>query len=170
MLDGTSRRYKVSLCLPLKPILQTCPPSGGYKTHWLGNLIFEFKRGRIVSRRYKALLCFPLASLLKIIPISLVSELKEHLNLFEYVYDDEDKEWYPEFKKELKNIHNYEYGLAKTKSIPVIEEMILYWSSGWSSFGKKFPRENDSTLQPIVKTFIPKDEEDSNSQKQFNSF
>ena len=100
----------------------------------------------------------------------LLNELKEHLNLFEFVYDNEDEQYYSEVKKELQDIHNYEYGKAKTKTIPVIEEMIMYWSSGWSSFGKQYPKEDGNILQPIVKTFIPDDEDLDSYTKKFNSY
>ncbi|WP_298517035.1 hypothetical protein [uncultured Kordia sp.] len=102
----------------------------------------------------------------------LLSELERHLNLFDDVYDDEYKEWYPERKPELQKIHDAEYEAASTKSIPVIEEMILYWSSGWSSFGKENPNKVEGILQPITKTFVAQDEdgEHNDQQKQFNAF
>ncbi len=102
----------------------------------------------------------------------LLCELYEHLNLVELVYDKEDNEWYDHLKEELKEINLREYELSKQKSIPVIEEMILYWSSGWSSFGKKYPHETDSYLQPIVRAFVAEDEDGkgNDQQKQFNAF
>ncbi|MCH2195334.1 hypothetical protein [Kordia sp.] len=102
----------------------------------------------------------------------LLRELKDSLNLLEDVFDEEDQEWYIEDKQELLQIHKEEFAAAKTKSIPVIEEMILYWSSGWSSFGKKYPHETDSYLQPIVRAFVAEDEdgEANDQQKKFNSF
>lgn len=102
----------------------------------------------------------------------LLRELEEHLNLFDDVYDKEDEEWYAERKPEAQKIHDVEFGTAKTKSIPIIEEMILYWSSGWSSFGKKYPHETESYLQPIVRAFIAKDEngDHNDQQKQFTAF
>lgn len=100
----------------------------------------------------------------------LLNELKHHLNLFESVYDDEDKQWYPEPIKELQDINDFEYGKAADKVIPILEEMILYWSSGWSSYGKTFPNPNNETVRPIVKTFIPEDEQEEGDQKTFNSF
>jgi hypothetical protein len=102
----------------------------------------------------------------------LVRELKDSLNLLEDVFDEEDQEWYIEDKKELLQIHNEEFTAAKTKSIAIIEEMILYWSSGWSSFGKKYPHETEGYLQPIVRAFVAEDEdgETNDQQKKFNSF
>jgi len=102
----------------------------------------------------------------------LLSELYEHLNLIELVYNKEDDEWYDEFKQELQQIQNTEYKAAKTKTIPVFEEMILYWSSGWSSFGKENPNKVEGLLQPITKTFVAQDEDGSynDQQKQFNTF
>ena len=101
----------------------------------------------------------------------LLRELEDHLEcLHEWVYDEEDKQWYIERKKEYQDIHNFEYSEAAHKEIPVLEEMILYWSSGWGSYGKQYPRENDDFLQPIVKTFIPEDEEEQPKQKMFDAF
>ena len=100
----------------------------------------------------------------------LLNELKEHLNLLELVYDDEDDEWYSEPIKEFQEINKFEYKKAKDKAIPVWEEMILYWSSGWSSYGKEYPNPSNETIRPILKTFVPEDEEDENSQKTFNPF
>jgi len=102
----------------------------------------------------------------------LVSELYEHLNLLELEYDKEDDQWYSVSKQQLQKIHDKEFGAAKTKSIPIIEEMILLWSSNWSSFGKEYPSETEDYLQPIVKTFVAEDEDGKNNdqQKQFNSF
>lgn len=102
----------------------------------------------------------------------LLNELHENLNLLELVYDQEDDEWYSESKKEIKEINIYEYEQSKNKSIPVIDELILYWNSGWSSFGKEYQSENEDTLQPIMRTFIAEDEENPNfnSQKKFNDF
>lgn len=102
----------------------------------------------------------------------LLNELRVHLNLFELVYDEEDDEWYYEQIKELQEINNFEYGKAKDKIIPIWEEMILYWSSGWSSYGKEKPNTENEIIQPIVKTFIAQDEEEEeeNFQKIFNVF
>lgn len=100
----------------------------------------------------------------------LLNELQEHLNLFELVYDQEDDEWYSEQKKEFQDLNNLEYKKAKDKVIPVWEEMILYWSSGWSSYGEEYPNPNNDTARPIVKTFIPLDEEEDNTQKTLPPF
>ncbi len=100
----------------------------------------------------------------------LLNELKEHLNLFELVYDKEDDEWYSEPIKELQEINILEYEKSKEKVIPVWEEMILYWSSGWGSYGKEYPNPNNETIRPIVKTFVPEDEKEEENQKTFNSF
>lgn len=102
----------------------------------------------------------------------LLNELNDHLGLFELVYDEEDDEWYSEPIKEFQEINNFEYGKAKEKVIPVWEEMILYWSSGWSNYGKEFPNPNNETIRPIVKAFTAEDEdqEEAKFQKTFNSF
>lgn len=100
----------------------------------------------------------------------LLNELKEHLDLFELVYDEEDDEWYSEPIKEFQEIYNLEYEKAKNKVIPIWEEMILYWSSGWSSYGKEYPNPNNETLRPIFKTFILPEDDEEKSQKTFTSF
>lgn len=100
----------------------------------------------------------------------LLNELEEYLNLLELVYDEVDDEWYTEPIKEFQEINNFEHEKAKNKAIPVWEEMILYWSSGWSSYGKEYPNPNNDSIRPIVKTFIPEDEDEENSQKTFNPF
>lgn len=100
----------------------------------------------------------------------LLNELTEHLDLFELVYHEEDKEWYSEPVNEFVKVNDLEYGKAKDKVIPVLEEMILFWSSGWSSYGKEYPNQDNETFQPIVKTFIPEGESEEDSQKTFNSF
>lgn len=100
----------------------------------------------------------------------LLNELKEHLNLLEWVYDEEDDEWYAEPKREFQEINNSEYAKAKDKVIPVWEEMILYWSSGWSSYGHEYPNPNNETVRPIVRTFIPLDEVGGDEPKTFNTF
>ena len=46
--------------------------------------------------------------------------------------------------------------------------MILIWNSGWSSFGLKCPGEDDSIIQPIMKTFTTENEEIK--QKRFNEY
>jgi hypothetical protein len=87
----------------------------------------------------------------------LLSELKEHLELM-YRDCDEEYGYSIEYGKELEAIETYEYVAAKNKTIPFWEEMILYRSSGWSSFGRKYPGYLESGPHPIVNTFIAEDE------------
>lgn len=98
----------------------------------------------------------------------LLNELAEHLDLFELVYDTEDQCYYTEEIKELQDIKKYEFASSAQKDIPFLKEMILFWSSGWSSFGLEFPRESSSGVHSIIKTYVPDDE--VNDQKRFNSF
>jgi len=104
----------------------------------------------------------------------LLSELGAiSLGLSNHVYDEEDEQWYYEATKEYEEVNIKEFELAKNKDIPVLKEMILYWSSGWRSFGLKYPYPKDGP-KPITKTFIPKDEDseakDEDTQKRFNPF
>lgn len=69
---------------------------------------------------------------------------------------------------EIKQIRKAAYTAAVNKDIPYWKEMILIWSSGWSSFGMKSPRDNGDTVQSIMKTYTPDDVEDN--QKTFNSY
>jgi hypothetical protein len=95
----------------------------------------------------------------------LLEELHSDLNLLEAVYDEEDECYYTESCKELKAIRATSFAAAPQKDIPYWKEMILIWSSGWSSFGLKSPLDNGETIQPIMKTYIP--EGGGNNQKQF---
>jgi hypothetical protein len=97
--------------------------------------------------------------------IYLLNELRSHLNLLEIVYDEEDQCNYFEFRSELKNILASSFAGASQKDIPYWKEMILIWSSGWSSFGLKSPFDNGETVQPIMKTYVPENSE--SAQKKF---
>jgi hypothetical protein len=98
----------------------------------------------------------------------LLKELCKHLGLYKLVYDDEDKCYYAELLEEVQAIFNADYVFDERKVIPNIQEMILFWTSAWSTFGLKLPQENDGTIQPIMKTYIADDED--NNQKQFTDF
>ncbi len=87
----------------------------------------------------------------------LLIELQDHLDLYELVYDEEDKLWYPEPMPILLDAVILEQTKGKNKVIPILEEMILYWSSGWQNYGKEYPYSKDGS-NPIVRTFIAKDE------------
>jgi len=87
----------------------------------------------------------------------LLRELKEHLELM-YWECDEEYGYSIEPGKELEAIDAYEYGAAKNKTIPFWEEMILYWSSGWSSFGRGYPNKCADGPHPIMNTFVAEKE------------
>ncbi|MDO6431524.1 hypothetical protein Q4E93_13045 [Flavitalea sp. BT771] len=97
--------------------------------------------------------------------IYLLNELRSHLNLLEVIYDKEAQCNFIEFGKDLKTILASSFADASQKDIPYWKEMILIWSSGWSSFGLKSPFDNGETVQPIMKTYVPENGE--NSQKRF---
>lgn len=88
----------------------------------------------------------------------LISELSEHLELEQWEYDEEFDCWSVEPKTELEDLYKLEYAAAKDKTLPFWEEMILYWSSGWSSFGRKYPGYSEDGPRPIVNTFVAEDE------------
>jgi hypothetical protein len=98
----------------------------------------------------------------------LLNELKEHLGLLELIYDEEDECYYSEYIKELQYVNKHEYALSKEKDIPFWKEMIMYWSSGWYSFGLEYPRKDNSIIQSIVKANLLDDKD--NNPKTFNSF
>lgn len=85
----------------------------------------------------------------------LLNELKEHLNVSTLVYDSEYDCYDPEFNEEVVKMFKEDYKYNENKTIPFWEEMILIWSSGWGSFGLKYPGENDSNVHLIVKTYSP---------------
>lgn len=89
----------------------------------------------------------------------LINELGGHLGLMYTEYDEEFDCWRVEPKEELENLYKLGYATAKDKTIPFWEEMILYWSSGWSSFGRKYPGYSGDGPRPIVNTFVAEDEE-----------
>ncbi|MBO9204845.1 MULTISPECIES: hypothetical protein [Niastella] len=98
----------------------------------------------------------------------LLHELEDHLGLWESVYDEEDECFYSESNKKIKEIYEQEYTLSKERDIPFWKEMIMYWSSGWYSFGLEYPQKDNSIRQPIVKANLPDDKD--NNPKTFNSF
>lgn len=98
----------------------------------------------------------------------LLCELTDHLNLLELVYDEEDECNYSEDVKAVTEIRKFEYSKSKERELPYWKELILYWSSGWSSFGMEYPRKDDSLIQPIVRADPSESEEQQ--QKVFNGF
>ena len=87
----------------------------------------------------------------------LLRELQDHLNIKYLVYDDEDKCYYPELIDEVQTIFDRDYVFDKSKTIPNLQEMILFWTSGWSSFGLKYPRKDENKAHPIMRTYIAED-------------
>lgn len=98
----------------------------------------------------------------------LLNELKEHLNIQENIYDEEDKCYYPELISEVQAIFYEDYKFEENKDIPYWKELILFWNSGWSSFGLKYPGQENNNAYQIMKTYIPDGEE--NVQKTFDDF
>uniref|UniRef100_UPI004049977F hypothetical protein n=1 Tax=Flavobacterium sp. TaxID=239 RepID=UPI004049977F len=95
----------------------------------------------------------------------LLNELQNHLNIQNLVYDDEDDSYYRELIDEVKTIFENEVAFDENKIIPNLQEMILIWNSGWSSFGLEYPSEDKYS---IFKTYVSEDE--PNEQKKFNEF
>lgn len=87
----------------------------------------------------------------------LLYELRDHLDIYTDVYDEEDKRFYPELIDEVQQIFNENFKYDETKDIPYLKEIILYWSSGWSGFGLSYYSE-DARIHPIVKTYIAEEE------------
>ncbi len=98
----------------------------------------------------------------------LLNELKEHLDIQEYIYNEDDKCYYSELIGEVQTIFNEDYKFDENKDIPYWKELILIWSSGWSSFGLQYSGLEDKNSYAIIKTFVPDGE--VNKQKTFNSF
>ncbi len=87
----------------------------------------------------------------------LLNEIRNHLDIYEYVFDEEDQMFYPEVLPEIQQIFDKNFKYDETKDVPYLKEMMLYWSSGWSSFGMNY-HPKGTTVSPIVKTFIAEEE------------
>lgn len=87
----------------------------------------------------------------------LLNEIGNHLDIHIEVFDEEDQMFYPELIDEVKDIFSENFKYDETKDIPYLKERILYWSSGWSSFGLSYHPEN-ARVHPIVKTYIAEEE------------
>lgn len=87
----------------------------------------------------------------------LLNELRDHLDIHMDVYDEVDGKYYPELIDEAQNIFDENFKYDETKDIPYLKEMILYWNSGWKSFGLNYYPE-DIGVYPICSTYIPEDE------------
>ncbi len=69
----------------------------------------------------------------------LLNDFSDALGLMDYLYDDGGNLRSVEYGDELGEINEQEYELAKNKELPFFKEMILYWNSGWESFGREYP-------------------------------
>ena len=67
----------------------------------------------------------------------LLREIGHHLSIYDSEADDYR---FPE----INEMFETEWKLAKEKDIPSWKELILYWSSGWSSFGLEYPYPEDN--------------------------
>lgn len=70
--------------------------------------------------------------------------------------------------EEVEALFDRVYEQAPQKDIPYWKEMMLQWSSGWSSFGLEAPGYTDEGPQPIMPTYVPEGEEPT--QKTFNTY
>ncbi|QHS63492.1 hypothetical protein [Chitinophaga agri] len=98
----------------------------------------------------------------------LLYEITDHLDLYTPVFDEEDQCYYAEYRDELTKVFDIARQRLPGKDIPYWKELILYWSSGWSSFGLTPPGDNGEWGQPIMPTFILDDQEAI--QKTFKGF
>jgi hypothetical protein len=87
----------------------------------------------------------------------LLNEIKNHLDIHEDVFDEEDQMFYSKLLPEIQEIFDENFKYDETKDVPYLKEMMLYWSSGWSSFGMEYYPEG-TRVHPIVKTFIAEEE------------
>lgn len=87
----------------------------------------------------------------------LLNEMRNHLDIHIQMFDEEDQMFYPELLPEVQEIFDENFKYDKTKDVPYLKEMMLYWSSGWSSFGISY-HPKKAKVHPIVKTFIAEEE------------
>lgn len=83
----------------------------------------------------------------------LLNELHSELDLRGRLYDEADQYLSASFSE------------APHRDIPFWKEMILIWTSGWSSFGLQSPLDDGEAIQEIRKTYSPDGHDDE--QKQF---
>lgn len=101
----------------------------------------------------------------------LLSELGNYLPIWKNIFDEEDQEWYSETIPEVQQLREQEFKLAPHRAIPFWKELMLIWSSGWSSFGLESPNKVEGSIQPITKTYTPdEDDNDDLEQKRFTDF
>lgn len=87
----------------------------------------------------------------------LLNEIRNHLDIYIEVFDEEDQMFYPELLPEVQEIFDENIMYNKTKDVLYLKEMMLYWSSGWSGFGLNYFPEG-TRGHPITKTFIAEEE------------
>lgn len=87
----------------------------------------------------------------------LLNEIRNHLDIYIEVFDEEDQMFYPELLPEVQEIFDQNFKYDETKDVPYLKEMMLYWSSGWSGFGLSY-HPKDAKAKPIVKTYIAEEE------------
>ncbi|MFP3534483.1 hypothetical protein SB763_34585, partial [Burkholderia sp. SIMBA_042] len=68
----------------------------------------------------------------------LLNEMRNHLDIHIQVFDEEDQMFYPELLPEIQEIFDENFKYDKTKDVPYLKEMMLYWSSGWRGFGMSY--------------------------------
>ena len=91
----------------------------------------------------------------------LLNELSGYLDITEQVYYEEYQCYYAESIKEIKEINEKAHLDSVQKDIPYWKEMILFWTSGWGSFGQESPGNDGNTIQPIMPTYIAGNEENN---------
>ena len=104
----------------------------------------------------------------------LLNELGEYLNIIETVAEEEVEIDgtllsipLPQHNEEAQKIWEDDYALRQHRNIPYWEDMILHYSSGWSSFGKECPfQPAGNGISPIVS----QNESEELLQKKFNDF
>lgn len=85
----------------------------------------------------------------------LLNEIRNHLDIYIDIFDEEDQMFYPELLPEVQEIFDENIMYNKTKDVPYLKEMMLYWSSGWSGFGLNYFPEG-TRGHPITKTLLLK--------------
>jgi len=98
----------------------------------------------------------------------LLNEITDHLDLYIPVFDEEDQCYYSEYRNELKDVFQLARLKLPDRDIPYWKELILYWSSGWSSFGLTPPNDNGESVRSIMPTIVS--EEQEAIQKTFRAF
>jgi hypothetical protein len=82
----------------------------------------------------------------------ILNELFCDLGLAEKYFDEEHQEFSNRGNKELQSYREQQKASLKERDIPFWKEMILIWSSGWSSLGLEWDYEDH---EYIVKTYDP---------------